>query len=327
MTDIGKTFDRAVFDILARELIRCRDGRFTGALHLIGSPGGVFHLRQGTVVGVDSPGAPGADALLLRSGRVSEAEWTAALCAGAESRSYEAQLVANGHLGRTALEVVCLMAAQDAAFAAAAGTVEGHRADPGPTDVLLPMAQGVDGESLLRETARRLHALASLPTPVSPHRERVAPAGGSEQSARPLAPVREEILDHANGRRSARDIAFLTGRGVFPVTVEISRMLSEGLVELVSGGSPSASPVQGAVTPRRREEGADAGADHIPAQFLPRRDPGASGINETLAPPRAASGWQGLPRLLNRIWAAQPAAPTSQEPGGSWEQKGNSRES
>lgn len=329
MSDISKAFGRAAFDILARELSRCRLGKSSGALHLIGSPGGVFHLRHGAVVGVDSPGAPGADALLLRSGRLSETEWTAALSAGAQARSYQAQPADGERLGPTAWKVLCLMAARDAAFATAAGTVQEYGLAGEPADVLMPLEPGIDPDSLLRETARRLDALAALPVRVSPHRERVAPVPGMglrERSA--LVPVRQEILGHANGRRSARDIAFIAGRSVYPVTVEISRMLGEGLVEVVSEGSRAAFFVRGPITPRRRD-GEDPGLDAagVPAVLLPRRSPGASGISGTSAPPGAAPARQATPRLPNhRTGAAPSAAPMSQEPQCAWEQKGNVRE-
>ncbi|TVT20170.1 MarR family transcriptional regulator, partial [Amycolatopsis rhizosphaerae] len=232
MTGTGRIQDRAAFDVLARALTRCRLDGISGALHLMGNPGGVFHLRRGIVVAVDSPGAPGADALLLRSGRVSEGDWTAALRAAAEGRSSQAELVARGSVGATELRVLSMMAARDAAFATAAGMVEGYVIDREPVDVPLPLAHDVDADSLLQETERRLNALASLPIPVAPHRERVAPVPGKSLDEGALTELRREILAQANGRRTARDLAFLISRGVYPVTVEISRLLSEGLVEI-----------------------------------------------------------------------------------------------
>ncbi|NUR86363.1 MAG: hypothetical protein HOY71_19950 [Nonomuraea sp.] len=60
------------------------------------------------------------------------------------------------------------------------------------------------------------------------------------------------MLELVNGRRSCRDLAFLLGRGLYPVTVEISRLLGEGAVALV----------------HREPE----------RESLPRREKGASGI-------------------------------------------------
>ena len=43
-------------------------------------------------------------------------------------------------------------------------------------------------------------------------------------------PGQREILALANGRRTARDVAFALGRGVYAVTLEADRMRRAGLV-------------------------------------------------------------------------------------------------
>ncbi|MBO4260794.1 MarR family transcriptional regulator, partial [Streptomyces griseorubiginosus] len=53
------------YELLARSLAACGREGVTGELRVAGTPGGVFHLRGGLVVSVESPGAPGAEALLL----------------------------------------------------------------------------------------------------------------------------------------------------------------------------------------------------------------------------------------------------------------------
>lgn len=120
--------------------------------------------------------------------------------------------------------------AVDGAFAVAAGDVERHVVDESAEVALLPVSGGVAVELLLSEAERRLDAVAALPVPVSPYRERVVPAAGAE-AAGPAA-ERREIIAHATGRRSARDIAFAVGRSLYPVTVEISLMLGEGLLAI-----------------------------------------------------------------------------------------------
>jgi hypothetical protein len=62
--------DRAGYERLSRSLAGCGREESTRELRVRGRPGGSFHLRGGLVVGVESPGAPGPEALLLRSGRV-----------------------------------------------------------------------------------------------------------------------------------------------------------------------------------------------------------------------------------------------------------------
>ena len=294
----GASSGRDPFGVLARVLLTCQHDAVSGALHLTGRPGGVFHLHKGKVIAVDSPGAPSADALLLRAGRISEVEWTAALRAAGEARSAQAELVARSRMGNTELQVSLIMAAQDGAFAVAAGHLEEYALDPDSIDVLLPIADGVEPNVLLRETARRMDALASLPCAISPYRERVLATRHALSPETVLAGRRQEILSFANGRRCARDIAFMAGRSVYSVTVEIARMLNEGLLEI----APEARP---APPPRSRAFESRSGVlEGQPPNPLPVRRPGASGITEVLG--RSRSG--GLPGLLNRLWAALPAS-------------------
>ncbi|WP_143261463.1 MarR family transcriptional regulator [Allokutzneria sp. NRRL B-24872] len=198
---------------------------------MLGNPGGLFHLRGGLVTAVESPGSPGAEALLLRSGRVSEQDWTAALREGTGTRSHQETLIARGAVGARELNALITVATRDGAFATAAGEIEDYVVDS-PLDVLLSTSDGVAPDLLASETERRLDALAAMPFPLSPYRERVVP--GSRAGTRALTDQQRTILEHATGRRTARDIAFVISRGVYPVTVEISRMLTEGMVEIAS---------------------------------------------------------------------------------------------
>lgn len=204
-------------------------------MHVLGNPGGRIHLRNGFVISVESPGAPGPDSLLMRSGRVSESEWTTALSTGAELRSHQAELVACGNVGSTELHVVAMMAAHDAAFAVVAGDVTECALSAETLDVAVPMSTGVEPVRLLQETSRRISSLLALPHPLAPHRDRVAPRSGVTPSDLDISPVRREILAHATGRRNARDIAFACGRSVYVVTIEVCRMVGEGLLTVVPG--------------------------------------------------------------------------------------------
>ncbi|WP_410609612.1 hypothetical protein [Amycolatopsis sp. lyj-109] len=282
---MSDTRARSSFGFLAHALGACRADRITGSLYLAGHPGGVVHLREGAVAAVDSPGAPRTDTLLLRSGRISEPAWSAVLRAGGAPHG----------IGGTELRLVATMAAQDGAFVIVAGTIDEYAVDPDPLDVPLPISPGIELDRLLAETARRLDALASLPTPVSPHRERLAAASGANPA---LSSTRRAIISRADGRRSARDIAFLLGRNVFPVTVEVSRMVGDGLLTIADGVPGGTAGSLAPLRPRPRETGAAVVTDPRPP--LPRRDPGASGVVDDL---RRPSGWQVLPRLLNRIRA------------------------
>lgn len=206
--------------------------RVTGALRVVGNVGGVFHLRDGVVVAVDSPGAPGAETLLLGSGRILRKDWTAALVDSVETLSFRAALVARGVVKSTEMQVIAMAAMQDGAFAVAAGEIEECFVDESVDQPLLTESDGVAPDLLLSETARRLDALASLPSSLSPYRDRVVASCGTEPAG--LTAERRAIISHASGRRTARDIAFVLGRGLYPVTIDAARMLGDGLLEIAS---------------------------------------------------------------------------------------------
>jgi hypothetical protein len=101
------------------------------------------------------------------------------------------------------------------------------------------------------------------------------------------------------------------GRNVFPVTVEVSRMVGDGLLTIADGVPGGTAGSLAPLRPRPRETGAAAVVVTDSRPPLPRRDPGASGVVDDL---RRPSGWQVLPRLLNRIRAG-PATGHRGDPG------------
>jgi len=223
------------YDLLARALAACGREGWTGVLRVFGAPGGILYLRDGLVVAVESPGAPGPEALLLRSGRVNGEQWAALVREAGGARWPAAGLTAHGYAGSAQLTVVCVMALQDAVFAIIAGHVDGcERAEAG-AEPPAPVAVGEPPARLLQGAVRKLAAVAALPHPVHPDRERPVPAPEFEL---PPSVLRRELLDRADGRRTARDLAFLTGRGVYTVTVEVARMLGEGLLECPAAPEP-----------------------------------------------------------------------------------------
>jgi hypothetical protein len=263
-----------------------------------GSPGGAFHLRDGLVVAAASPGSPGPEALLLRSDRIDGEQW-ARLVRESDGASWPAAgLIAHGYAGAAQLRVVCVMALQDAAFAVLAGTVDACERVTG-TEPHAPIAVGEAPARLLQEAVRKLTALAGLPYPVRPDRERPRPAAAPP--AWPLSPLQRELFAHADGRCTARDLAFRTGRGVYTVTVEIARMLGEGILECAP--RPAEIPVRlPSRAPLVRPREPSPPPQHTPEQApvpaeLPRRDPGASGITEALDPPKSGTSWRGFFRL------------------------------
>ncbi|WP_338675290.1 MarR family transcriptional regulator [Streptomyces sp. SCSIO 30461] len=252
------------------------------------------------MVAVESSGAPGVEALLLRSGRLSEADLAELFPARTPPENLDAGLVTRGRIGVAELQVVIAMALQDAAFAVLAGDVTDCVAahGSGPEG---PLAPGEDPLRLLDSAARKLAGLAALPHAVLPDRERVIAGPGVNGAAKELTPHRQEILFLADGRRTPRDIAFALGRGVYGVTVEVSRLLGEGLLERARGAAAVGVPkvwAERAPAPRHEVAAGDTGRG---GTALPRRVPGASGFrSKALGTEKSAESWKGLFRFRSR---------------------------
>src|SRR5689334_15496876 len=78
---------------LEQTLANCAKLRATGVLRVTGEPGGVIHLDDGKVSAISTPGAPDAEAILLRSGRLPETAWSAVFAAAAANGRMGAELV------------------------------------------------------------------------------------------------------------------------------------------------------------------------------------------------------------------------------------------
>jgi len=246
----------------------------TGALRVTGDPGGTIHLSDGRVVGIETPGAPGPEVLLLRSRRVSESSWEAAFAAAvATGGPMGAELVTRKLIGSGELEVLLWTAVADAMFVLASGTVDEYRAEPGSVDFVLPLDPGAEADWLLAETSRRLQVLTSLPA--RHDRDRIVAVSGAERSD--VGQDHGEILTLADGRRTPRDLAFALGRGVYATLLQLARMHEAGLLVtasyragLVPGGwrpgrvAPGGKPVSADGLPRRTKDPADMSRRAVP---------------------------------------------------------------
>jgi len=265
---------------IGRFLVRFSREGFSGVLRVEGGPGGTLWVREGLLVAATTPAAPGPESLLLRSGRVSEREWTDAYAAGAPRDRLAAELAERGVVGAAGLEAVCLAALFDAVFAMVLCGVEScgaEPADPGDHLPLLPVLPGVGVERLARETARRMEQAATWRALGLSIRGRPVPPAVPAPTLLGSDRIRDAVLERANGRRTPRDIAFVLGKGLFAVMSEIARMVEEGVLD---PGAPGAVPDRAAFVPE------PGGQDADPAAELPRRRPGTSRINEVLAPSR-----------------------------------------
>ncbi|WP_229758644.1 DUF4388 domain-containing protein [Peterkaempfera bronchialis] len=250
-------------------LARLREQQFSGTVTISGTPGGTLHLRDGLVGAVETPGAPSAETVLLRSRRISEVDWTAARTTGRAGGGLAAALVAGGSIGAADLEVLCTAAVFDGVFAMALSPSGSWQVDDSAVPAELVAHPGIEPQQLTREASRRVALLSRL---WGPPRElagvRVRPTSRAESPTVPLAPRYRDILLSANGRRIPRDIAFALGRGVFPVMLDLVRMSARHLVQLEIPGTATTVP---SVAPRTAGTGEPPSAAASP---LPRRMPG-----------------------------------------------------
>ncbi|HEY1916910.1 MAG TPA: hypothetical protein VGH27_15180 [Streptosporangiaceae bacterium] len=230
---------------LREALTVCAASGTSGALRITGDPGGTIHLADGLVTAIETAGAPSAEVLLLRSRRLTDAQWDAAFAAAtAAGHPMSTELAARGLVGAGELEALLLTALADAMFAVASGIVEEYRAEPGAQAVTLPLDTGAVAEGLLAEAARRLKVLAALPAGF--RHERLAAAPETAPGAAPSRQGHEEILALADGRRTPRDLAFALGRGVYATTLQLARMHEAGLLVATSSQpGPHLRPASG----------------------------------------------------------------------------------
>ena len=97
---------------LAAALADCAAAGFTGVLRVIGAPGGTIYLAGGAVAAIETPWSPSAEVIMLRSGRVPEADWEAAAAAAAVAGApLCAELPRRGLVGAGELEALLRTAA------------------------------------------------------------------------------------------------------------------------------------------------------------------------------------------------------------------------
>lgn len=228
-----------------------------------GTPGGTIHLRRGLMTAVDTPGAPGTESLLVKSGRVDDTSWAAARAAGG---ALDQVLAERGLLTRQQFEVTCTAALFDGAFALALGSATDWEVHPPAPDTVA--ARAFAPHLVTAEATRRLTTLAQLwgsPAEFARTRLRRADRPRPRLTARHTA-----VLDAVNGRRTPRDIAFALGRGTYAVMLDLAQLRSQGLLleEIPAAGRPSTAP---------RVQGGHAGVTlHPPVTPvpLPQRTPG-----------------------------------------------------
>jgi hypothetical protein len=285
---------------LREALTVCAAAGMSGILRVTGDPGGAIHIADGLVAAIETPAAPGPEALLLRSHRVSESGWDEAFAAAAASGGLmSAELVRREMTGAGELEWLLRTALADGMFALASGTVEEYRAEPGPVDFVLPLQPGAEPDNLLAETSRRIRVVAALPA--ANGRDRIVATTGAVQPGVRLGDGQDEMLALADGRRTARDIAFALGRGVYATMLQLARMQRAGLLVAVSSRAADAAAAQ-----TRRP----ADRDDLPvAAGLPRRQRDMPGA------PRRQWGPGRAPEVRTPLGLLRPRAARDAGPG------------
>jgi hypothetical protein len=288
---------------LCAALIACAASGLSGTLRVNGDPGGVIYMDNGGLTGILTPGAPSAEVVLLRSGRVPEATWDAAFAASAANGgSMAAELAAGAGVGAGELEAVLWTTLADAMFVLASGHVEECEAYPGQVDYLLPLQPAADLDQLLGEAARRVRLLATLHGFAARERSRFVAVPAARQLAASSFRGSDEILALADGRRTARDIAFASGSGVYATLLQLTRLREAGVLAAVPSGSASAT--QETTSPSGEPDQADS-----PAK-LPRRIAGLPAL-----PRRAVSSITGRAAVQGLLGprSGGNASPTSTE--------------
>jgi hypothetical protein len=217
-------------------LRQCAAAKFSGVLRVDGQPGGTIYLTGGRISACQTPGAPGLEVILLRSGRIPEPGWEAAFTAAAVAkRPMTAELIERELLGAGEAEALLRTALADAMFALVSGHVDGWT-EAMPADCLLPLIPAARSGWLIAEATRRRQVLASFTGPAVTAQDRVAATPGETRPGRAPGQRQDEILALADGRRTARDLAFVLGRGLYETMLQLARLRAANLLVLSSAG-------------------------------------------------------------------------------------------
>jgi hypothetical protein len=248
--------------------------RFTGRLAAPGAVGVEIRLADGLVTAILTPAAPGPDSVLLRSGRVNQVEWARAVDTVGERGRLDETLVSRSLVRGGELDVIRVAALFDAMFAVCLDAPEDWQARPADSGVEppLPLVPGIPPAVLLAEADRRSTKLSrrwGSPARLAQTRPQVT--AKATQAGTGAVERHREILLCANGRRTPRDIAFVLGRGVYAVMVDLGQLENRGMVQTQEQPAPAALP---SVAPRRiegedRAEAAAAAPEHLPRRVRP----------------------------------------------------------
>jgi hypothetical protein len=279
-----------VDDKLTGALRQHATANFSGVLQVDGRPGGSVYFSSGRISACETSGAPSLEVVLLRTRRIAEADWDAAFSAAAVGRrQVTAELVGRELIGAGELEALLRIALADAMFALLTGPVSGWLAAP-QADCLLPLTPSAQAGWLIAEATRRGQVLAAFPGPTLSARDRITAAPGAGRSGYRLGPDQDAILTLADGRRTARDLAFALGRGLYETMLELARMRAGNAVVITPHGKEPLPPGgQVSVVP-------DSEEDDRTVTGLPRR------LKDRAAAPRAGDTGRRNLTAIRMLW-------------------------
>lgn len=180
---------------LRRLLNELGKSRWTGALHIDGTPGGVLYLVSGQITHAESPACPGLGERLVASGRLSAANWTAAYEEGRAQHRVGRTLIRDGHLGQNELACRVIATICDTTHAVLQSDDAAVRLVPGERHWLGVIAQ-VSLGALIQQTAKRLRTVPA------PREERDLPWAGRTHPGWPKRNVRPDYAALKRIRRS-----------------------------------------------------------------------------------------------------------------------------
>ncbi|MDG6102150.1 ADAM 12 protein [Dactylosporangium aurantiacum] len=286
----------------------------TGALTVLGEPGGVIFLRDGLVNGVESPAAPSVDRLLTAAGVVEERVWETI-----PSRPARA-LVEGGHVTAAQIELCALNALYDAAFFVLSTGRAELRFAPDiehwlGADCTVTADQVCDHVARQRRILDEVHP--SDVTDTAPVRPVLRP--GLDRVL--VSGLQWEIVLHADGERTPQELAGLLGRSAYAVTLDVRRLAAAGLIE--SPPAPAPAPPEAAPADAEPAD-AEPAAEHpdpapepdphpvaangtVPAtELLPQRVPGTFTFEDPPADtrrhlPAGVSALAVLPGAIDKV--------------------------
>ena len=206
----------------------------TGALTVVGEPGGVIFLRDGLVNGVESPAAPSVDRLLTACGKVEERVWETI-----PSRPARA-LVEGGHVSAAEIELCAVNALYDAAYFVLSTERAELRFAP-DIEHWLGADCTVTADQLCDHVLRQRRILDEVHpsdvTDTAPVRPVLRP--GLDRVL--VSGLQWEIVLHADGRRTPQELAGLLGCSAYAVTLDVRRLAAAGLMEPPAPPEPEES--------------------------------------------------------------------------------------